>query len=221
MQEMRNCSIKLLALHFFDKDSTTVLSYTEIIRDTEMKFDTKISIELSCCDFSDETGVRIFQTTNQIISCLRLLINEYSNKIIKELTNKMSAIQCLFVEEYQTIYYDTLVPALCQATQLRLLYLYSIPEKHIPTLQAVLPQFSQLQEIAFYTYSLLPAISNLSNLTYLQIRDNTTEDTTLSVHLLQIINGNRHSLKGMELWYLNRIGFNNWSIVLNFFGILH
>ena len=215
MQEMRNCSIKLLALDFSFKDSTTVLSYTEIIRDTEMKFDTKISIQLFHCNFSVETGVRIFQTNNQIISCLSLTTNKYSNKVLKELTNQMSAIQCLHVREYESTYYDTLLPALCQATQLRLLHLYSIPKKHIPTLQAVLPQFSQLQEIVFYNISLLPAISNLSNLTYLQIEDKTTEDTTLSVYLLQIIIGNRHSLKGMYLSYLDRIGFNYWSLLLN------
>ena len=214
MQEMRNCSISFLALKFFNIDSNTVLSYTEIIRNTEMKFDTKISFDLSMFNLRDETGVGIFQTTNQILSGLSLFINEYSNKVIMELTNQMSAIQYLSVYESETNY-DTLVPALCQATQLRLLYLLNIPEEHLPTLQAVLPQFSELQEIAFNNNSLLPAISNLSNLTYLQIRDETTEDTTLSVYLLQIINGNRHSLRGMWLLYLNTIGFNNWSLFLN------
>ena len=213
MQEMRNCSVSLLALKFSGKDSNTVLSYAEIIRNTELKFDTKISFELSRCNLRDETGVRIFQTTNQILSGLRLFLNEYSNKVIKELTNQMSAIQYLYVMEYE-FYYYTLVPALCQATQLRLLYLYNIPEKHLPTLQAVLPHFSELQEISFNNNSLLPAISNLSNLTYLHTRD-ITEDTTLSVYLLQIIIGNRHSLRGMWLLYLNRIGFNNWSLFLN------
>ena len=214
MLELRNCSVSLLALKFYEKDSNTVLSYTEIIRNTEMKFDTKICFELSRCNLSDETGVRIFQTTNQILSGLRLYRNEYSNKVIKELTNQMSAIQYLYVWEFETNS-DTLVPALCQATQLRLLYLYDIPEEHLPTLQAVLPQFSELQEIAFDNNSLLPAISNLSNVTYLQIQDYTTEDTTLSVYLLHIINGNRHSLRGILLLYLNRIGFNNWCLFLN------
>ena len=214
MQEMRNCSVSLLALKFFQKDSNTVLSYTEIIGNTEMKFNTKISFELHGCNLRDETGVRIFQTTNQILSGLRLYYNEYSNNVIKELTNQMSAIQYLSVHEYETNY-DTLVPALCQATQLRLLNLYNIPEEHLPTLQAVLPQFSELQEISFTNNSLLPAISNLSNLTYLQILGYTAEDTTLSVYSLQIINGNRHSLRGMWLRYLNRIGFNNWSFFLN------
>ena len=213
MQELRNCSLSQLTLSFYKKDSNTVLSYTEIIRNTELKFDTKISFYLSYCNLSDETGVRIFQTTNQILSGLRLIYNKYSNKVIKEVTNEISSIQYLYVMESETKY-DTLVPALCQATQLRLLELYNIPEEHLPTLQAVLPQFSELQEIAFDNNSLLPAISNLSNLTYLHIRDRTT-DTTISYYLLKIIKGNRHSLRGMLLCYLNRIGFNNWSLFLN------
>ena len=213
MQEMRNCSVSLLALTFNNKNSNTVLSYTEIIRNTELKFDTKISFDLFQCFLSDETG-RIFQTTNQILSGLILYRNEFSNNVLKELTNQMSAIKYLYVWESRTNY-DTLVPALCQATQLRLLHLYNIPKKHLPTLHAVLPQFSELQEIAFNNNSLLPAISNLSNLTYLEIIDITTEDTALSVYLLQIINGNRHSLRGMWLWYLNRMGFNNWILFLN------
>ena len=52
---------------------------------------------------------------------------------------------------------------------------------------------------------MLPIISNLSSLTYLEILDD-TEDTTLSVYLLQ---------RGMRLRHLNRIGFNNWSLLLN------
>ena len=214
MQEMRNCSVSILALRFYNKVSNTVLSYTEIIRNTELKFDTKISFELYQCNLRDETGVGIFQTTNQILSGLRLFENEYSNNVIKELSNQMSAIQYLYVWESETNS-NTLLPALCQATQLRLLTLYDIPEGHHPTLQAVLPQFSELQEIAFNNNSLLPAISNLSNLTYLQIGDYTAEDTTLSVYLLQIINGNRHSLRGMVLFYLNSFGFNNWRLFLN------
>ena len=217
MQEMRNCSVTLLALEFSNKDYNAVLSYTEIIRNAELKFNTKISFALDRCDLSDETGVRIFQTTNQILSCLFLYNNQSSNTVIKELTNQVSAIQYLLVKESQTNYYDTLVPALCQATQLRLLHLYYIPEEHLPTLQAVLPKFSELQEIAFNNNSLLPAISNLSNLTYLRIGERTLEDTTLSVYFL-IINGNRHSLRGMLLEYLNRIGLTDWSLFFNCLG---
>ena len=41
IQKMRNSSVSFLALTFSTKDSNTVLSYTEIIRNTEIKFDTK------------------------------------------------------------------------------------------------------------------------------------------------------------------------------------
>ena len=197
------------------QDSTTVLSYTDKIRETGLKFDTKISIELDECDFSDETGLNFFPTaTNQIIDSLRLFLNEYSYKALQELTNQFSVIQNLFVDECGTNY-DTMVPALCQATQLRVLHLFLIPSKHIPSLTAALPHFSKLQEIAFDNSSLLPAINHLSNLTFLQIKDHTTEDTTLCDYLLQIIIRNSHSLRGMELGYLHIIGLNNWSLLLN------
>ena len=86
--------------------------------------------------------------TNQLDS-LRLIENKYSNERLLELTNQLSVIQYLYVRESGTNY-DTMVPALCQATQLRVLLLYDIPPKPIPSLTAVLPQFSKLQEIAFY-----------------------------------------------------------------------
>ena len=57
MQEMIKCSVSLLALYSSNKDSNTVLSYTEIIRNTEIEFDTKISFELHKCNFIDETGL--------------------------------------------------------------------------------------------------------------------------------------------------------------------
>ena len=215
IQEMRLCSVNLLALSFHEKDSTTVLSYTDIIRETGMKFDTRISIQLYNCDFRDKTGVNLFPTpTNQIIDSLRLIENKYSYKALQDLINHFSAIQNLFVYESR-IDYNTMVPALCQATQLRVLHLYKIPSEHIPSLTPVLPQLSKLQEVGFNNSSLLPAISHLSNLTYLQIEDDRTEDTTLCDYLLQIIIGNRHSLKGMELSKLHRIGLNNWSVLLN------
>ena len=219
IQEMRICSVNLLALRFSFNVSTMVLSYTDVIRETGMKFDTKISFALSCCSYTAERGVNLFPTaTNQIIDSLKLIENEYSSKALQELINHLSAIQYLYVMESGTNY-DTMVPALCQATQLRVLHLYNIPSKHNPSLTAVLPQFSKLQEIGFYTYSLLPAISHLSSLTFLQIVDITTEDTTLCDYLLQIIIRNRHSLRGMEFWALHIIGLNNWSLLLSCFEV--
>ena len=135
---MKICSINLLALRFIGKDSTTVQLYTNIIRNTGMKFDTKVSIELSFCNFRFQTSVNLFPApTNQIIASLKLFVNKYSNTTFQELTNQFSTIQYLYFEESGTNC-DTLVPALCQATQLRVLHLYDIPSKHIPRLTAVL-----------------------------------------------------------------------------------
>ena len=122
---------------------------------------------------------------------MRLWDNKYSDKVLQQLTK------------------HTLVPALCQATQLKVLHLYRIPTKYHQDLTAMLPQFSELDEIGFYDYSMLPPISKLTNLTYLQIPDDNTEDTTLSVYLLQLINGSRHTLRGMALCSLQRIGLNS------------
>ena len=219
IQEMRICSVNLLALRFHKQDSTTVLSYTDVIKETRINFDTKISIALSSCNFTAERGVNLFPTvTNQIIDSLILIRNEYSCKSLQELINHFSAIQYLYVMESGTNY-DTMVPALCQATQLRVFHLDNIPSKQIPSLTAVLPQFSMLQEIVFNNYSLLPAISHLSNLTYLKMQDHATRDTTLCDYLFQTINSNIHSFRGIELAYLDRIGLNNWSLLLSCFEV--
>ena len=216
IQEMRICSVSLLALNFLSKDSATVISYTDILREKGMMFDTKISIELYFCNFTVETDVSLFPTSaNQILFCISLIDNVYSYKALQEVTNQLSTIQCVYVCQEHKTSYEALIPALCQATQLRLLHIHGIPSKHIPALIAVLPQFSKLQEIAFSNFSLLPAISNLSNLTYLKIGDNTIEDTTLCPYLLQTIIQNRHSLRGMELWYLHILGLTKWSSLLN------
>ena len=214
IQKMKVCSINLLALSFFEKDSTTVLSYTDLIREIELKVDTKISIQLFDCDFCDVTAVNLFSpTTNQILSSMSLWDNKYSENVLQQLTKQLSAIQNLYVMGSE-LSSDTLVSALCQATQLKVLCLDDIPTKYLQDFIAMLPQFSQLQEIGIDNYSLLPPISKLTNLTYLQIQDD-IKDTTISVYQLQLINGNRHTLRGMKLHYLQRIGLNNWSEFLN------
>ena len=216
IQKMKICSISLLALFFDKKDSTTVLSYTDLIIETKLKVDTKISIQLNDCYFRDVTAVSIFSpTNNQILTSMKLWNNEYSNKVLQQLTNQLSAIQNLYVRGSE-LSSDTLVPALCQATQLKVLYLNYIPAECHQDFIAMLPQFSELQEIKFNNYSMLPPICNLTNLTYLEIGDYTTEDKPLSVYLLQLINGNRHTLRGMKLDYLQRIGLNNWCQFLNY-----
>ena len=64
---------------------------------------------------------------------------------------------------------ETILSALCQVTQLKALFLYYIPNGSYEQLLTELPNFSNLQEIELKDYSLLPTLSNLSNLTYLKI----------------------------------------------------
>ena len=232
LKEMRNCFINYLAISFYDKDSTTVLEYTNLIRDTEFCFDTKISIDLSECNMSDTTAVELFSpTTNQNLSCITLIGTWLSNEFLKALSNQLTALDCIvlpdmYKEEYYSedslppINYEILLPSLCQATQLQVLRLNDFPEEYDLYLRAMLPNFSNLQEIQLDDYSQLTALPNLSSLTYLQIGDdgramNHTDSNTLYIDLLQIITDNRHRLRTVKLYELEYSGLRSWSIFLN------
>ena len=232
LKEVRNCFVNYLAILFVDKDSTTVLEYTNLIRDTEFCFDTKISIDLYECNMSDTTAVELFSpTTNQNLSCVSLRDTELSNEFLKALSNQLTALDCIvlpngYKEEYYSenslppINYEILLPSLCQATQLRVLRLNDFPEEYDLYLRAMLPNFSNLQEIKLDNYSQLTALPNLSSLTYLQIgvygrRMKQTDSNTLYINLLQIIIDNRHTLRAVILYELKYSGLRSWSIFLN------
>ena len=74
---------------------------------------------------------------------------------------------------------------------------------------------SELQEISFHTYSLLPHIMHLSRISYLEIRDTGREDTDLSYCLIQLIHRNQHTIRGLKLERLEYIGFKSWNGFLN------
>ena len=229
LQKLGICSVQYLALRLVDKDSTTVLSYSNLIRETDLLFDTKISLELFECDLTGVTTDNPFLlTTNKNICGFRLFANKYSNEIQLQLTNQFSALEFLYLNTPQRVYnlktreeeesginYDILISAVCQLAKLRGLYFYRIPNRYLHYLTPVLSQFSNLREIGFDNFSLLPAISKLTNITYLKIKDSLTVDTTLSGYLTQLVNANGHTLRGIELFCLQRIGFKSWGTFLN------
>ena len=232
LKEMRNCFVNYLAILFFNKGSTTVLEYTNLIRDTEFSFDTKFSIELLGCYMSDTTAVELFSpTTDQNLSCVSLRNTVLSNEFLKALSNQLTALDYIFLpnwykEEYYSmrslppINYEILLPSLCQATQLRVLHLNGFPEEYDLYLRAMLPNFSNLQEIQLDDYSQLTALPNLSSLTYLQIgvyeeEMKETDSSTLYINLLQIITDNRHTLRTVKLYYLEYSVLRSCSIFLN------
>ena len=107
-----------------------------------------------------------------------------------------------------------IVPALCQATQLKVLHLFYIP--YDPSqLLTTLPNFSNLQEIELEDYYLLPKLTNLSNLTYLKIGKKKISKrrgvSKESASLLQLIFENRNTLRYLCL--------DNLAIILTDMGI--
>ena len=207
-------SVKILALYFYKKNSTTILSYTNLIKETKMKFGTKIIIELVRCNFSDDTGV------NLVLTSLRLDDTLFSNIYLQHLSNQLSELDYFFLypsdsERFQRKHLDELFPALCKAKQLKGLHLYDFPVKFHDNLLRILPQFLELQEVGLDDYSLLIPLVHLSSLTYLQVRDVNSEDKSIHVHLLDIIDNNSHSLRSIKLYALHTVGIDSWNIFLD------
>ena len=118
------------------------------------------------------------------------------------------------------INYEILLPNLCQATQLRVLHLNEFPKKYDLFLRAMLPNFSNLQEIQLDNYSQLTALPKLSGLTYLWIGvpyASTTQpdSSTPYINLLQLMIDSRHTLRAVRLYELRYSGLRSWSIFLN------
>ena len=228
-QNLGICSVQFLALKFSVKDSTTVLPYIYLIRETDLLFGTRISLELCSCDLTGVTTDNPFLlTTNQNIYSMNLSLNKYSNEFLMQLNNQFSVLENLYLYVPQEVYnfkteefddsginYNTLVAALCQLTQLRGLDLSDIRNKYTDSLKSMLPQFSNLQEMGFSNTSLLPAISKLTNITYLKMSDCETEDANFSDYLIQLINANGDTLRGVGLYCLEEIGFMSWEMFLN------
>ena len=216
LQQMPTCHVKYLSLEFNFKESTFLLAYSDLINECELLFDTEISIQLIGCNLMKLTDVSLFSPNkSQMLSSMRLLNNYYSTEFLLQFANRLSTLQYLNFNEFQKSY-ETLVPALCKATQLRGLHLYRIPQKYYRILLSVLPQFSQLQEVRFDNYSLLLPICQLSNLTLLQIEEKPQRRLpNLSGDLVALIDRNRYSLRVLGVYSLHRIGFNNWNFFLS------
>ena len=211
--------LNYLALRFYHKDSTEVLAYTDLFKETKLRIETRISIELNRCTLILSTGVNILSTAvNRNIAGMRLDDSKYSNQFIRSIANQISALQYLYPKKYysqdETIY-NIILPALSNATQLRGIYLYWIPTEYHQQLIHTLSMLSELQEISFHTYSLLPHIMHLSRISYLEIRDIRREYRDLSDCLIQLIHRNQHTIRVLKLWCLHFIGLKSWNGFLN------
>ena len=268
LEFIANSPLSYLALRFSNKDSTEVLSYTDLFKETKLRIETKISIELSHCTLTDftavnipstgvnilstgvnilstgvnilstdvnilstdftipstdvnilSTGVNILSTAvNRNIAGMKLDKSKYSDQFLQSIANYLSALQYLYLRKHysqdETIY-NIILPALSNATQLRGIHLYDIPTEYHQQVIHTLSILSQLQEISFRTYSLLPHIMHLSRISYLAITDFGREERDLSDCLIQLLHRNQHTIRGLKLVSLEYIGFKSWNGFLN------
>ena len=240
LEIIANSPLSYLALKFHSKDSTEVLTYTDLFKETKLRIETRISIELFHCTLTDATAVNILSTgvnilstdvntlstdvnilstgVNRNIAGMKLDDSKYSNQFLQSIANQISALQYLYLNkepsEDETIH-NTILPALSNATQLRGIYLYWIPTEYHQQVIHTLSILSELQVISFHTYSLLPHIMHLSRISYLEIKSIRTEYTDLSDCLIQLIHRNQHTIRVLKLWSLEYIGFKSWNGFLN------
>ena len=233
LEIISNSPLSYLALRFYNKDSTEVLAYTHLFKETKLRIETRISIELSFCTLTDATAVNTLSTgvntlstdvsilsttVNRNIAGMRLHTSKYSNQFLQLIANQISVLQYLYLHEDspedETIH-NTILTALSNATQLRGIYLYYISTEYHQQVIHTLSMSSELQEINFNTYTLLPHIMHLSRISFLEIRDTETEDTDLSDCLIQLIHRNQHTIRVLKLRSLEDIGFKSWNGFLN------
>ena len=219
LEIIANSPLSYLALKFSITNSTKVLPYTDLFKATKLRTETRIIIELSDCPSTDATAVNILSTdVNRNIAGMKLYNSEYSNQFLQLIANQLSALQYLYLKkepsEDETIH-NTILSALSNATQLRGIYLYEIPTEYHQQVIHALSILSELQEISFHTYSLLPHIMHLSRISYLEIAGVGREYTDLSDCLIQLIHRNKHTIRGLKLYRLKYIGFKSWIGFLN------
>ena len=249
LEIISNSPLSYLVLRFFKKDSNEILTYTNLFKETKLRIDTRICIELKECTLTDTTAVNTLSTgVNRNIAGMKLDRSKCSNQFLQSIANQISALQFLYLQKHSSedeSIHNTILPALSNATQLRHrnfisrakqwlghkksrqastlsnatqlrgIYLYYIPTEYHPQIIHTLSMLSELQEISFRTYLLLPHIMHLSRISYLEITDIRREDTDLSDCLIQLIHRKQHTIRVLKLYSLEYIGFKSWNGFLN------
>ena len=131
LEIIANSPLSYLALRFSFRNSTEVLAYTDLFKETKLRIETRISIELFNCNLTDATAVNILSTdvntlstdvntlstnvnilstgvnilstgVNRNIAGMRLEYSKYSNQLIQLITNQISALQYLYLWKYDS-----------------------------------------------------------------------------------------------------------------------
>ena len=210
---IKKCSVSCVALQLSNKSNTEVLDYANAIQRTQLT-NTKLSLELYECKLTEIETVKALSTcsANQILSGLSLYNDEFPPDTLSLLTNQMSTCHNLEYMHSNTSECEVLFSGLSSATHIIGLHLYFIPTEYHQHLYSLLPSLSNLREITWYndenSYSILPHISHISSLSYLCIAGIRFTPDILSDSLLQLLHSNKHSIRVLELDWLEKIGFN-------------
>ena len=212
---IKKCSVSCVALQLSNKSNTEVLDYANAIQRTQLT-NTKLSLELIECNLTETETVKALFTcsANQILSGLSLAYNEFPPDTLSLLTNQISTCHNLNFMHDNTSECEVLFSCLSSATHINGLHLYDIPTEYNQHMYSLLPSLTNLREITWYntfegSYSILPHLSHLSTLSYLCIAGvQFTPDINLSDSLLQLLHSNKHSIRVLELVWLEKIEFN-------------
>ena len=213
---IKKCSVSCVALELYNKSNTEVLDYANAIQRTQL-INTKLSLELNNCKLTETETVKALSTcsANQILSGLCLYNNEFPPDTLSLLTNQISTCHNLKYRHSNTSECEVLFSGLSSATHINGLHLYRIPTEYHQHLYSLLPSLSNLREITWYDrdniYSILPHISHISSLSYLRIGGYQLTPDILSDSLLQLLHSNKHSIRVLELEWLENIGFNRFD----------
>ena len=241
LEHLHTCSLFYLAVILYDIKFSTLSSYNEVLEEIQLPPGTKLSLELKFCELTDsDSAVHVsYPQILKISTSLHLYHTQFPPKFLLQIGNQLNSTDNLHFCPRVPEEYRTLIPLLCPvqeqpknifqklinwssrtssigpaATQLTGLHLYKIRicEQQIQTL---LPLLSNLQEISLDgidTCLLLPHLCNLSGLTYIHLyypyfapKANAHKD------ILRVLNTNKHTLRGLELSYLGRVGLTRWD----------
>ena len=206
------CSLRYLVLKMHNQDYSTLSDYSNVIRECQLPPDTReISLELYFCNLTSTVSADMSPTFTPF-SSLCLVEPQFTPQSLQFLGNQLIYTENLSYDSSEPSDYKTLLSCL-NTSQLTGLHLHRIPSNSIERLETILPQLSKIQEIALRAhediYSLLPYMSKLSNLKYLEL--NLYNERTELNHLIQLLIASTDTLRGLKLHYLHAIGLSSCS----------